>query len=131
MNSTIPELAAEYRSLWDELDIIEQQKKELASKMADIERRISEAMHLAGKVNDGDADTVAGVMRIAVRQKWRAQYDPEKWSDIVKWCADNGHDYLIQRRLTDSKVMDLVDNGVSLPDGLTVQPFTDLDFRRL
>jgi len=38
--------------------------------------------------------------------------------------------YLIQRRLNDSKVLELVDNGVPLPDGLTIEGYDDLAFRR-
>lgn len=131
MSATIAELAAEYRRLWDESDALTAKQKDINARMGDIERDIREAMKNAGKVNDGDADTVAGVMRMTIRQKWRAGYEPDKWSDIVRWCVENGYDYLIQRRLSDAKVMDLVDNGISLPDGLQVSPYEDVDFRRL
>jgi len=127
--NTIPELAAAYRQLWDELDIIDQQKKELASKMSDIERRIGEAMRNAGKV-EGDAERCGGLM-MTVQLKFRAAYSPEKWPDIMRWCVENGHNYLIQRRLSDGKILDLVDAGVALPDGLTLEPYTDLAMRRV
>lgn len=60
----------------------------------------------------------------------RTCYDPEKWSDIVKWAASTGHDYIVQRRLTDAKVIALVEEGVALPEGLTLESYIDISIRR-
>jgi uncharacterized protein YlxW (UPF0749 family) len=60
----------------------------------------------------------------------RAKYDPSKWADIVKWAVSTGNDHIIQRRLTDAKVIDLIENGTALPEGLTVESYTKLSTRR-
>lgn len=61
----------------------------------------------------------------------RAKYDPEKWANIVKWAAETGNDHIVQRRLTDSRVVELVANGVALPDGLTLETYTKVSVRRV
>jgi hypothetical protein len=124
-------LAARYRALWDSLDTIEATRKEITTEMNELESEMRDAMRHAGKHNDGDADTIAGVARVTWRSKWRAVYEPGLWSSIVKWAVDNNHEYIVQRRLTDAKIMSLIDQGVPLPEGLTVEPYDDLDIRRL
>lgn len=67
---------------------------------------------------------------ISVKTKWRARYNPELWADIVQWAAANGVAYIVQRRMNDAKIMELVDNGIALPEGLSVESYQDLAFRR-
>ncbi len=67
---------------------------------------------------------------ISIKTKWRARYDPDLWADIMKWAATNGVSYILQRRLNDAKIMELVDNGIALPEGLSVESYQDLAFRR-
>ncbi len=88
---------------------------------ADIQRKMEE-MGIESVAQDG--------VSLTIRKKFRAKYEPEMWSDIVKWAASSGLDYVVQRRLNDAKIMELVDNGVPLPQGLTVESYNDLAFRR-
>jgi hypothetical protein len=60
----------------------------------------------------------------------RAKYEPDRWAEIVKWAVSTGNDHIIQRRLTDAKVLDLIEQGVELPAGLTVENYTKLSVRR-
>lgn len=60
----------------------------------------------------------------------RVRYDPEKWSDIVKWAVTSDNLHIIQRRLTDAKILSLVTEGTALPDGLTLDNYTKVSFRR-
>lgn len=66
----------------------------------------------------------------SLRDRMKAKYDPEKWEQIVAWAVSSGHDHIVQRRLTDAAVVELVTNGIVLPDGLSVESFTDIDVRR-
>lgn len=94
-----------------------------------IEAEIVAKMKEAGLDNDG-AKVSANGMTVTLRHKFRAAYDPAKWSQVVKWAVDTGHEYIIQRRLSDKPVLELMDNGTPLPDGLSVTSYEDLDFRR-
>lgn len=97
--------------------------------MDKVDRDIMEAMNSAGMTGDGAKVSDNG-LTVTRRTKWRAKYDPEKWPTIFKWAAENGNEYLIHRRLSDAKVMELVDEGIQLPEGLTTEAYPSLDFRR-
>ena len=122
---TIGELLADFRKAQDHKDDCDAQLKRAREACDVLELRIRLAMEAAGM----DKTSAAGITASVV-EKWRAKYEPAKWGDLVRWAAANGYDYLIQRRLTDSKVMELVDNGVELPEGLSVESYKDLTFRR-
>jgi hypothetical protein len=83
------------------------------------------------KMRDAGLESIAqdGVS-LTIRKKFRAKYDPEMWESLINWASQNGMTYLIQRRLNDSKVLELVDNGVPLPEGLSIEGYDDLAFRR-
>src|SRR5688572_1521470 len=38
----------------------------------------------------------------------RCKYEPDLWASIIRWAVDSGNDFIIQRRLTDAKVLDLI-----------------------
>lgn len=125
----LADLLAEYKCILDRKDELTTQMSGIHAAASDLEHRIMQAMEANGQDNDGDKVT-ANNITVTVKQKWRAKYLPERWADVVKWAVDNGYDHIVQRRLSDGKVMELVDNGVTLPDGLTVEPYKDIDFRR-
>ncbi len=127
---TTAQLATLYRADWDRLDELDAQRKEISARMADVESVIHARMKAEGKTADGDGEKCGG-LSITMKHKFRARYDPEKWNDIFASLAASGHSHLIKRQLVDSRVMDLVDSGVPLPDGLSVEPYTDLSIRRL
>jgi hypothetical protein len=60
----------------------------------------------------------------------RVRCEPSRWADIVKWAVSTGNDHVIQRRLTDAKVIELIENGTPLPEGLSVESYTKLSVRR-
>lgn len=60
----------------------------------------------------------------------RAKYEPEQWAGIVAWAVATGRDYIVQRRLSDGKILDLVKEGVELPEGLTLEGYTKISVRR-
>lgn len=126
---TEADLLAKYRSL---LDLKDEAAAVLSGINKDIdacEAAIRESFEASGKWEDGCAAKAGGVT-VTVRQKWRAKYMPEHWESIVKWAAETGNAHLIQRRLSDKPVMELLDAGVSLPEGLTVEAYKDLVFLR-
>jgi hypothetical protein len=78
-----------------------------------------------------DKISVKGVLAVGFDdQAMRAKYDPEKWPGIVKWAGETGNEHILQRRITDAKVVDLVANGVALPDGLSLEQFVKVSIRK-
>lgn len=125
----IADLLAIKVELLRQKDETDAQLSSIKESMEKVDHDILEAMSAAGMTKDG-AKVAEHGLTVTRRTKWRAKYDPEKWADIFKWAAENGKEYLIHRRLSDAKVMELVDEGVQLPDGLTTEAFPSLDFRR-
>ena len=124
-NPTLGDLITWWKSQKTSVESHESQAKAARSLLNDIEADI------LAKMRDAGLESVAqdGVS-LTIRKKFRAKYDPEQWESLINWAAQNGMTYLIQRRLNDSKVLELVDNGVPLPDGLTIEGYDDLAFRR-
>ena len=114
-----------FRQIRDEIDEVEGRLKVLKQELHTQEAKILE--HLSS--NGIDSIKAAGVT-FTVKEKFRATYDPELWPTIMDWATGCGFQHIIQRRLSDAKVLELIDAGVALPEGLTVQSYKDLAFRR-
>lgn len=129
MTDNIQELLAQYRAATDAIDAIDEVRKVHVETKEQLKRDILARMEAEGMVADGDQVKGGGVTA-TIQKKWRARHEPSAWPSILAWATREGYTDLVQKRLTDSKVMDLVDSGVALPDGLNVEPFTDLACRR-
>jgi hypothetical protein len=123
--NTLGELCAAFRAKRDQLDEIEAQAKAARKTCDELEGEIMRRLEASG----AESISAAGIT-FTVKTKFRASYDPAEWSEIVRWAAGSGLDYIVQRRLNDAKILELVDKGVILPDGLTIQSYKDLTFRR-
>lgn len=124
----LPSLIAALREEIDHKDTINRNLSECNARIDELESQILKLM----KPEHGAAIekmTAAG-LTVFPRMKWRARYEPEKWPDIVRWAIDNDQLHIVQRRLTDSRVQDLIDSGVVLPDGLTTEAYPELGTRR-
>lgn len=126
---TISDLLAMLRAAKDEKDELNAGLKDANRRESELERAIIARMESQGLTKHGDkVSSAAGTF---TRQtKWRAKYTPEKWPAIVAWCAANDRTDLIQRRTADSRIMELVDQGAPLPDGIEPESYTDCLFRR-
>lgn len=125
INPTLGDLIRAWKAQKFLLEECEAQSKSARALLADMEMDIQSKMKDLG-IESASEDGVS----VTTKTKWRAKYEPELWGDIVKWAASSGLDYVVQRRLNDAKIMELVDNGVPLPQGLTVESYNDLAFRR-
>ena len=114
-----------FRQIRDEIDEVEGRLKILKQELHNQEVKILE--HLSE--NGIDSIKAAGVT-FSVKEKFRATYDPELWPRIMDWATGAGYQHIIQRRLSDAKVLELIDAGVALPEGLSIQSYKDLAFRR-
>lgn len=126
---TISDLLAALRTVKDRKDAVNETLKQLNEWEQKHELAILAAMEQQGLTKHGDK--VSSESGTFVRQtKWRAKYAPEKWPGIMAWCVANDRTDLIQRRTADSRVMELVDKGLPLPDGIEPESYTDCLFRR-
>lgn len=123
------ELLAHWRWLADRRDEINAELSRNREQMDATEKAIRECLERTDRWHDGMGTKSEG-LSCTVRTKWRAKYEPSKWQDLLKWAGESGHVAVVQRRLGDKAVMELVDNGIPLPDGLSVESYEDLEFRR-
>ena len=129
MAQSVSELLASRKALINLKDKAADELSKIGGQIEDVDRALMGAMKDLGMTKDGAKVSEHG-LTATMRTKWRAKYEPDQWPAIFKWAAESGRDYLIHRRLSDAKVMELVDEGVSLPDGLTTEAYPSLDFRR-
>ena len=125
--SDTTEKLVELRAILDEAEGLNARLSQISARRMEIEadlRKYHEAT--------GTEKISAGGMSISFNpEALRAKYDPDKWSGIVRWAAETGNDFIIQRRLTDAKVVSLIESGVPLPDGLDVETYLKINIRRV
>jgi hypothetical protein len=94
--------------------------------LSDLDRRLSE-LRSAQKDEFIRRAEIEGVekfsgagLTVTVKNKTVVRYDPEKWDLILKSLVENGYGYCVHRQLSAAKVQELMDSGVRLPDGLSL-----------
>lgn len=108
-------------------------KDELNAELSGVNKRLDEVDADIVHAMRDSGQTRAANERVSVTmgQKWRAGYDPDKWPAIMEALISSGYGHVVQRRLTDAKVIEMFENGIPLPDGLTLEPFPELSHKRL
>lgn len=127
--ATSADLLRELRAVRDQRDELNSQLSALSGREIDLTNRLRDRMKSDGLGKDGAKLSGEGIT-VTWREKWRASCAPDKWEEVMRWALATGHGYIFQRRLTDANVMSIVDSGVSLPDGLSVEAYATLDTRR-
>lgn len=122
----VDELLDEYAELRGQVSDLEAQKRIFSGRMKEIERILVNHAEATGCSKFGNGKVSCTIDAEAMR----AAYDPELWPEVVKWAVATGNDHIIQRRLSDAKVLELIDNDVPLPDGLRLEPYTKVSIRR-
>lgn len=125
-DANIGEILLELRKIKDERDELSQRDGALATREESIKRTLIGFHEQTGLTQLANHGLVVSFDP----NKLRTKYEPAKWDAIMKWAIDNGFGYIVQRRLTDAKVIDLIQQGVALPDGLTTEAFTYVSIRR-
>jgi hypothetical protein len=123
------ELMAKWRDLAADRDHYNAQLADNRKAMDAVENELADILRASDRWHAGTATKSEG-LTATVREKWRAKYDPEKWRDLLTWAGATGNVAVVQRRLGDKAVMELVDAGVVLPEGLSVEAYSELEFRR-
>jgi hypothetical protein len=123
----IDKLAVSLRVVLDQLDHTNAILKDLRSKKDGFLFQLQQAMEEMGV--DSIKNNEAG-LTLSIKEELVAEYDPEKFENIFKWCADQDRYDFIQRRMSSAKIREFVDSGGALPEGLTLAPLTKVAFRR-
>ena len=123
----IDELTISLRAILDQLDETNAVLKDLRYKKEGLLFQLQQAMEELGV--DSIKNNEAG-LALSIKEELVADYDPEKFENIFKWCADEDRYDFIQRRMSSAKIREFVDSGGGLPEGLTLSPITKVGFRR-
>ena len=126
MAATIGDLLRCLRVAQDEKDEINAAMKKISARIEEAETLLTVALRDSGQTKAADEQ-----ISVSLGKKWRAKYDPEKWESIIGALIGSGYGHVVQRRLTDTKVEEMFNNGVPLPDGLSLEAFDNLSTRRL
>lgn len=126
---SLSDLIGLYRKGLDEMDRINAERSAQQKRNDELEWQVRQAMTAAGLVNKGDKMTACG-LTVFIQEKIRDKYDPARWPSIVEWAVRTGNIHIIQRRLTATKISELIDAGVEMPEGLGVEFYHDLGTRR-
>lgn len=119
-------LCTELRSVIDAREKLAAEDKALSKRKADLERQLLDYHDSSG------LDHIrGGGLTIAFAEDVRASVDPERWEGVQKWAVESGHGHILYRQLSNAKVAELIENGVPLPEGLTVTPYTKINVRRV
>jgi phage shock protein A len=122
----VGETLTRLRAVRDEMEGLNSELSKLESEKSQLEAALMHAHE-----EQGVDSFKGGGLTVSFAQAFRAKYEPEKWTSIVKWAVETGNEHLIQRRLTDTKVVELVDGGIALPDGLNLEGYTKISVRRV
>ena len=84
INPTLGDLIRAWKAQKFLLEECEAQSKSARALLADMEMDIQSKMKDLG-IESASEDGVS----VTTKTKWRAKYEPELWSDIVKWAASS------------------------------------------
>ena len=86
---------------------------------------------LRDKLNEAGIEKFTGAgITISVEDKEVAAIDDTKWDEIMAQLIADGESHLIQRRITGSRLSDLITSGYALPEGLSLTSFPTIKHRR-
>lgn len=119
-------LLAELRGLIDERERLAEEDRRLSKRKSEIESSLLSFHDASGLEQMAGAGLTVRFDPAATR----VRYDPEKWDSVVAWAVQTKNFQIIQRRTSDAKVMSLIEEGVALPEGLSIETFTGISVRR-
>jgi len=123
----LSDTAIELRAVLDELDDVNAKKSELGARKDELLFTLQTGMEETG--SDSLKFEAAGIS-VTKKEVLKAAYDPEHWEGIFKWANDSGRSDCIHRRLSDAKIVEYMESGGALPEGLRLEPLTKMGTRR-
>ena len=111
------------KELLNERTRLKTEIKNLNAQLTEVETQLIQYLEQA----EVESVTVEG-HRISVSS--RTYYSPENWDSVFAWIVKTNSPFILQKRLNNSIVADLIEAGEEIP---TVKPFTkeQLNIRRV
>ncbi|MCJ8335427.1 MAG: hypothetical protein MJH10_14470 [Epibacterium sp.] len=109
----------------DEYKRVSQIRLTMSKATDEVKARESELKNFL--IDNIDVDNESGVMGrnyvATIKTDKKPRMDAEFWPDLHQWIADNDRFDLLQKRLSDTAVMDLINSGEKLPgiESMTVK----------
>ena len=120
----IGELCDAYREVLTELDEHRAKEKQLNSRKSALQAEVMQ------RCDAESIDKLSGSgITLSVREKPVVKIAGD-WNEIVKALTDSGHSYLIQRRVSAGKLQEEMDNGLRLPEGVSIEMIREVSHRR-
>ena len=121
---TIGQLTEAYREVLGSLDENRAEQKLLNQQKSDL------AIEVMRRCEAEGIDKLSGNgITLSLRDKAVVKIDGD-WQDIVAALTATDHAYLIQRRITASKLQEEMVAGMRLPEGITVETIREISHRR-
>ena len=120
----IGELCDAYREVLTELDEHRATEKQLNSRKAELQAEVMR------RCDSESIDKLSGNgITLSIREKPVVKISGD-WDEIVKALTESGHSYLIQRRVSAGKLQEEMDNGLRLPEGVSIETIREVGHRR-
>lgn len=120
----IGELCDAYREVLSELDEHRAAEKQLNSRKSELQ------FEVLRRCDSESIDKLSGSgITLSVREKPVVKINGD-WDEIVKALTESGHSYLIQRRVSAGKLQEEMDNGLRLPEGVSIEIIREIGHRR-
>lgn len=118
--TNIGELLADLRNVRDQKDKLNEALGALAKQELAIKAKAMAYHEATGLSQIGDER-----LTVSFAAKMRPRVDPEKWEAVMRWAVDTGNWHILYKQLCQDKVVELATSGTALPDGMTIEGFTD------
>lgn len=124
--ANVGECLKEFYALSGEIDELNEQLKKKNERWAELEAFIIDESERHGSEKFALPEVV-----VSVKSDIRAAYDPERWEDYVRWCAETGNFACIQRRLGEKALKEMLDAGCEIPEFIRFEPYRKVSVRRV
>ena len=120
---------ADMRRLLDDKERLNAELSDINKAIGKIESRLSDYCEKVG-VDQIKAD---GVLSVSVKKTLRIGYDKDNWDALVEWAATTGNHHIVQRRISERPVRELMDTlGDDFPAHLfTYDEYSKVSHKRI
>lgn len=121
---TIGQLCDRYSACLAELDALRAHEKALNATKTELAAEVMRRCDAEG------IDKLVGTgITLSIREKAVVKVSGD-WEQILRELCDSGHGFVVQRRVTASKLQEEMDAGMRMPDGLSIETVREVSHRR-
>lgn len=122
---SVGDLLADLRRIRDEKDRLNEQLSALNKQEDALKAKLLSYHEASG------LDRVANdQLTVSFKESIRGKVDPERWKEFFAWAVATGNTHVCYRQISSTKLAELAQNGEALPEGVTLETYTDVNIRR-